>query len=182
MERRSSHREVPRRRLQEHEDDRDSAKTRSQQGSTLPVLRQQRGTLARRTKRRPVQKIKHIQQHDQETAPRTVIKKIFDKMIHSTTQIDKLGIDIATLALHNPDLMKGVRDFYLEEVNIVQGFFDQLKKEGVIKQDTDTRVIAVSILSFRSGLRGFLGTEEKQETIYHAWKLQTELLLREIMV
>ena len=118
----------------------------------------------------------------QKQLPELSSKKIFDKMIHSTTQIDKLGIEIASLALHNPDLMKGVRDFYLEEVNIVQGFFDQLKKEGVIKQGTDTRVIAVSILSFRSGLRGFLSTEEKQETIYATWKLQTELLLREIMV
>ncbi len=118
----------------------------------------------------------------QKQLPELSSKKYFDKMIHSTAQIDKLGIEIASLALHNPELMKGVRDFYLEEVNIVQDFFDELKNAGTIKQDIDTRVVAVSILSFRSGLRGFLSTKEKPETIYATWKLQTELLLREIIV
>lgn len=109
-------------------------------------------------------------------------KKYFDKMIQSTTKIDKLGVEIASMALHNIELMKGVRSFYLDEVNIVQDFFDKAKEAGVIKPDLDARVIAVSILSLRSGLRGFTNTSESPETIYATWKLQIDLLLREIMV
>ncbi len=109
-------------------------------------------------------------------------KKYFDKMIQSTTKIDKLGVEIASMALHNTELMKGVRSFYLDEVNIVQDFFDKAKEAGVIKPDSDTRVIAVSILSLRSGLRGFTNTSESPETIYATWKLQIDLLLKEIMV
>jgi AcrR family transcriptional regulator len=113
--------------------------------------------------------------------PQLASKKYFDKMIQSTAQIDKLGVEIASLALHNPELMKGVRGFYLDEVNIVQEFFEKAKKGGIIKPDVDTRVIAVSILSFRSGLRGFMNTAENPKTIYSTWKQQVELLLKEIL-
>jgi AcrR family transcriptional regulator len=109
-------------------------------------------------------------------------KKYFDKMIQSTNQIDKLGVEIASMALHNPELLKGVRSFYMDEVNIVQDFFEKAKEKGLIKRDTDTRVTAVAILSFRSGLRGFMNTNESPETIYGTWKQQVELLLKEIMV
>jgi AcrR family transcriptional regulator len=116
-----------------------------------------------------------------EQLPLLSTKEYFDKMIHSSAQVDKLGVEIASLALHNPDLMKEVRVFYLDEINIVQDFFERAKKEGVIKPDVDTRVLAVSILSFRSGLRGFLNTAESPETIYNTWKLQVDLLLKEIL-
>ena len=109
-------------------------------------------------------------------------KQYFDKMIKSTTQIDKLAVEIANIALHDPEIMKGVRSFYLEEVNVIQEYFEKAKEEGIIKLDADTRVVAVSILSFRSGLRGFLNTRESLETIYNTWRLQIELLLKEILV
>ena len=114
--------------------------------------------------------------------PQLSSKKYFDKMIKSTSQIDKFGVEIAGVALHNPELMKGMRNFYLDEVNIIQEFFEKAKEAGTIKPDTDTRVTAVSILAFRSGLRGFMSTDESPETIYETWKQQTELLLKEIMV
>ena len=114
--------------------------------------------------------------------PQLSSKKYFDKMIKSTSQIDKFGVEIAGVALHNPELMKGMRNFYLDEVNIIQEFFEKAKEKGAIKPETDTRIVAVSILSFRSGLRGFMSTEENPETIYKTWKQQTELLLKEIMV
>ena len=114
--------------------------------------------------------------------PQLSSKKYFDKMIKSTSQIDKFGVEIAGIALNNPELMKGMRNFYLDEVNIIQEFFEKAKEAGAIKPDADTRIAAVSILSFRSGLRGFMSTEENPETIYKTWKQQTELLLKEIMV
>jgi len=117
-----------------------------------------------------------------EQLPMLPSKEYFDKMIQSTSQIDKLGVEIASVALNNPEIMKGVRSFYLDEVNIVQEFFDKMKEENLIKPDTDTRVVAVSILSFRSGLRGFMSTEESQETIYETWKQQLELVLEKILV
>lgn len=116
-----------------------------------------------------------------EQLPLLSTKEYFDKMIQSSAQVDKLGVEIASLALHNPDLMKEVRVFYLDEIDIVQDFFERAKKEGVIKPDVDTRVIAVSILSFRSGLRGFMNTAESLETIYNTWKQQVDLLLKEIL-
>lgn len=117
-----------------------------------------------------------------EELPQLPTRDFFDKMVQSTSQTDKLGIEVASNALHNPEIMKGVRDFYLEEVNVIQEYFDRLKTEGMIKQDSDTRVTAISILSFRSGLRGFLNTAESPDTIYDTWKQQVELLLREILV
>ena len=117
-----------------------------------------------------------------EQLPLLSTKEYFDKMIQSTNQIDKFGIEIAGIALQSPELMKGMRNFFLEEVNIIQEYFENAIKAGIIKPDTDTRVAAVSILSFRSGLRGFTSTDESPETIYETWKLQTELLLKEIMV
>ena len=117
-----------------------------------------------------------------EQLPLLSSKEYFDKMIQSTNQIDKFGIEIAGIALQSPELMKGMRNFFLEEVNIIQEYFEKAKEAGIIKPDTDTRVAAVSILSFRSGLRGFTSTDESPETIYETWKLQTELLLKEIMV
>ena len=116
-----------------------------------------------------------------EQLPMLPTKEYFDKMIQSTAQIDKLGVEIASVALNNPEIMKGVRSFYLDEVNIVQEFFDKMKEENLIKPDIDTRVVAISILSFRSGLRGFMSTEESQETIYETWKQQVELVLEKIL-
>jgi len=109
-------------------------------------------------------------------------KEYFDKMIQSTNQIDKFGVEIAGIALQSPELMKGMRNFFLEEVNIIQEYFENAKEAGVIKPETDTRIAAVSILSFRSGLRGFMSTDESPETVYKTWKTQIELLLKEIMV
>jgi len=106
----------------------------------------------------------------------------FDKMIKSTSQIDKFGIEIAGIALRSPELMKGMRNFYLEEVNIIQDFFEEAIKAGAVKADTETRVVAVSILSFRSGLRGFTSTDESPEIIFKTWRQQIELLLKEILV
>ena len=117
-----------------------------------------------------------------EQLPLLSTKEYFDKMIQSTNQIDKFGIEIAGIALQSPELMKGMRNFFLEEVNIIQEYFKKAIEAGVIKSDTDTRVAAVSILSFRSGLRGFTSTDESPETIYEAWRLQIELLLKEIVV
>lgn len=114
--------------------------------------------------------------------PMLPTEEYFNKMIQSTAQIDKLGVEIASVALNNPEIMKGVRNFYLDEVNIIQEFFDNMKEDNLIKPDTDTRVVAVSILSFRSGLRGFMSTEESQETIYKTWKHQVELVLEKILV
>lgn len=109
-------------------------------------------------------------------------KKYFDRMIQSSTQIDKLGIEIASMALHNTELMQGVKSFYLDEVNIIQEYFEKAKQDKIIKPTADTRIIAVSILSFRSGLRGFMNTNESPETIYETWKMQIELLLKEILI
>jgi hypothetical protein len=109
-------------------------------------------------------------------------KEYFDKMIQSTNKIDKFGVEIAGIALQSPELMKGMRNFFLEEVNIIQEYFENAKEAGVIKPETETRIAAVSILSFRSGLRGFTSTDESPETIYKTWKMQVELLLKEIMV
>jgi len=106
----------------------------------------------------------------------------FDKMIQSTSQIDKFGVEIAGVALHNPELLKGMRNFYFDEVNIIQEYLDDVKKQGLIAFQVDTRVAAVAILSFRSGLRGFMSTAESPETIYKTWKQQVELLLKEILV
>ena len=117
-----------------------------------------------------------------EQLPLLSTKEYFDRMIQSTSQIDKFGIEIAGIALQSPELMKGMRNFFLEEVNIIQEYFEKAIEAGIVKPDTDTRVTAVSILSFRSGLRGFTSTEESPETIYKTWKHQTELLLKEIMV
>jgi len=117
-----------------------------------------------------------------EQLPRLSTKEYFDKMIRSTSKIDKFGVEIAGIALRSPELMKGMRNFFLEEVNIIQEYFEKAKMAGVIKSDTDSRVAAVSILSFRSGLRGFMSTDETPETIYKTWKQQIELLLKEIMV
>ena len=117
-----------------------------------------------------------------EQLPILSTKEYFDKMIQSTSQIDKFGVEIAGVALHNPELLKGMRSFYLDEVNIIQEYFMRAKEAGVIKSSTDTRVAAVSILSFRSGLRGFMSTNEAPETIYETWRLQVDLLLKEIMV
>ena len=117
-----------------------------------------------------------------EQLPLLSTKKYYDKMIQSTAQIDKFGVEIAGIALHNPELMKGMRNFFLDEVNIIQEYFEKAKEAGKIKPDTDTRVIAVAILSFRSGLRGFTSTDEAPDTIYETWRMQIDLLLREIMV
>ena len=117
-----------------------------------------------------------------EQLPLLSTKEYFDKMIQSTNQIDKFGIEIAGIALRSPELMKGMRNFFLEEVNIIQEYFEKAIEAEIVKPDTDTRVAAVSILSFRSGLRGFTSTEESPETIYETWRLQVELLLKEIMV
>lgn len=106
----------------------------------------------------------------------------FDKMIQSTSQIDKFGVEIAGVALHNPELLKGMRNFYFDEVNIIQKYLDDVKKQGLIKSQVDTRVAAVAILSFRSGLRGFMSTAESPETIYKTWKQQVDLMLKEILV
>lgn len=108
-------------------------------------------------------------------------KNYFDKMIQSTSQIDKFGIEIAGVALSNPELMKGMRSFFLDEVNLLQEFFEKAKEEGIIKPEANTRVASVAILSFRSGLRGFMSTDESKKTIYETWKTQIELLLKEIM-
>ena len=117
-----------------------------------------------------------------EQLPLLSTKEYFEKMIQSTNQIDKFGIEIAGIALQSPELMKGMRYFFLEEVNIIQEYFENAKEAGVIKPETETRIAAVSILSFRSGLRGFTSTDESPETIYETWRLQVELLLKEIMV
>jgi AcrR family transcriptional regulator len=117
-----------------------------------------------------------------EQLPLLSTEEYFDKMIHSTNQIDKFGIEIAGIALRSPELLRGMRNFFLEEVNIIQEYFEKAKEAGVIKADTDTRVVAVSILSFRSGLRGFTSTNETPDTIYETWRLQIDLLLKEIMV
>ena len=117
-----------------------------------------------------------------EQLPLLSTKEYYDRMVQSTAQIDKFGVEIAGIALHNPELMKGMRNFYLDEVNIIQEYFEVAKKAGKIKPETDTRVIAVAILSFRSGLRGFTSTDETPNTIYETWRLQIDLLLREIMV
>jgi AcrR family transcriptional regulator len=109
-------------------------------------------------------------------------KGYFQKMIKTTNKVDKFGVEVAGIALQSPELMKGMRNFYLEEVNIIQEYFEKAKEAGIIKPDTNTRVAAVSVLSFRSGLRGFTNTEESPETLYETWRLQVELLLREIMV
>jgi AcrR family transcriptional regulator len=109
-------------------------------------------------------------------------KDYFDKMLQSTSQIDKFGVEIAGVALSNPELLKGMRSFFLDEVNIIQEYLEEGKKKGIIKSNVDTRIASVAILSFRSGLRGFTSTDESPETIYNTWKMQVDLLLREIMV
>lgn len=116
-----------------------------------------------------------------EELPMLASREYFDKMIQSTAQIDKLGVEIANMALNNPELMKGVRGFYMDEVNIVQNFFDEMKENKLVIPDTDTRVVAVSILSFRSGLRGFMSTEESPDTIYKVWNQQVQLVLDKIL-
>ncbi len=116
-----------------------------------------------------------------EELPLLASRDYFDKMIKSTAQIDKLGVEIANMALNNPELMKGVRGFYMDEVNIVQEFFEEMMEKKLVKPETDTRIVAVSILSFRSGLRGFMSTEESQDTIYKVWNQQVQLLLDKIL-
>ena len=109
-------------------------------------------------------------------------RKYFGKMVESTSKIDRFGVEIAGIALNNPELLKGMRRFYLDEVNIVQEFFDELKDQGKLKPDVDTRIVSITILSFRSGLRGFMSTDESFETLYRTWKKQLDLLLLDILV
>lgn len=117
-----------------------------------------------------------------EQLPQLSTREYFNKMLHSTSQMDKFGIEIAGVALNNPEMLKGMRSFFLDEVNLIQEYLEDVKEEGMIKTEIDTRIVAVAILSFRSGLRGFTSTDESSETIFNTWKMLTELLLREILV
>lgn len=104
----------------------------------------------------------------------------FSRMVRSTDQMNKLGVEIASAALHNPEMMKGLRSFYQQEVDIVQEYFENLKKERLIKHKIDTRVIALSILAIRSGLRGFMSTEENQDLINKTWRTLIDLLINKM--
>lgn len=104
----------------------------------------------------------------------------FTRMVRSTDQMNKLGVEVASAALHSQEMMQGLRRFFQQEVDVVQGYFDKMKDEGLIKKEIDTRVIALSILAIRSGLRGFISTEEDTKRITKTWKTLIELLIREI--
>jgi AcrR family transcriptional regulator len=104
----------------------------------------------------------------------------FTRMIRSTDQMNQLGVEIASAALHNKELMQGLRSFYQQEVDVVQEYFENLKEKELIKPEINTRVIALSILAIRTGLRGFMSTEENQEVINKTWRTMIELLIREI--
>jgi AcrR family transcriptional regulator len=104
----------------------------------------------------------------------------FTKMVSSTDQMNQLGVEVASAALHNKELLQGLRSFYQSEVDVVQNYFESLKENGLVRPDINSRLIAVSILSLRTGLRGFITTEDDIEVIHQAWKKMLDLLLKDI--
>jgi AcrR family transcriptional regulator len=106
----------------------------------------------------------------------------FSKMVSSTNQMNQLGVEVASAALHNKELLEGLRSFYQSEVDVVQSYFETLKEEGLIKPEINSRLVALSILSLRTGLRGFTTTEDDIEIIHQAWTTMIELLIKEIQL
>lgn len=106
-------------------------------------------------------------------------REFFLKMVRSSEQINKLGVELASQALYNPEMMREFRSFYHEEVDIIADHIKMLKREGRAKRGLDPRVYALSILALRTGLRGFLETEN-EKTVLDAWRLTTGLLLGDL--
>ena len=106
-------------------------------------------------------------------------REFFLKMVRSSEQINKLGVELASQALYNPEMMREFRSFYHEEVDIIADHIKMLKREGMAKRGLDPRVYALSILALRTGLRGFLETED-EKTVLDAWRLTTGLLLGDL--
>jgi AcrR family transcriptional regulator len=108
--------------------------------------------------------------------------EFFTRMITSSEQLTKFGMEVASEALYNKKMLQEISNFYVEEVNIVSQYFEKLKTEGIVNSDIDTEVLAVGILALRGGLRGFISTDIDEQAIQNTWSFFMELLLKEIKI
>jgi len=104
----------------------------------------------------------------------------YEKMVQSSEKLTKFGMEVASEALYNKKMLKEISNFYVDEVNLVAQYFNELKAQGVIRQDADSETIAIGILALRGGLRGFHSTKMDKQTIHRAWSFYIDMLLNEI--
>lgn len=106
--------------------------------------------------------------------------EFFNRLIQTSDKINKLAMELATEALYNQSMMKEITKFYVEEIDLVAGYFEKLKEAGTVRPDTDTKAVAIGILALRAGLRGFKTTSLEQGAIDRSWTLYISLLLEDI--
>ena len=106
--------------------------------------------------------------------------EFFLKMIKSSEQLTKFGMEIASEALYNKNMLKEMSNFYLDEVNLVTQYFEKLKTESITHPDIDAEIIALGILALRGGLRAFTSTNINERTIQKTWSFFINLLLKEM--
>jgi AcrR family transcriptional regulator len=106
--------------------------------------------------------------------------EFFLKMIKSSEKLTKFGMEIASEALYNKNMLQEMSNFYLDEVNLVTQYFEKLKTEGIAHPDIDAEIIALGILALRGGLRAFTSTDMNEKTIQKTWGFFINLLLKEM--
>jgi AcrR family transcriptional regulator len=106
--------------------------------------------------------------------------EFFTKMVKSSEQLTKFGMEVASEALYNKKMLQEISNFYLDEVNLVTQYFEKLKTEGIAHPDIDAEVIAIGIHALRGGLRGFNSTNMDENIIQKTWRFFIDLLIKEM--
>ena len=106
--------------------------------------------------------------------------EFYSKMVESSEKLTKFGMEVASEALYNKRMLQEISNFYLDEVSLVEQYFDRLKAEGVADPGVESKVLAVGVLALRGGLRGFASTSMDGKVIRETWRFFVDLMLSEM--
>lgn len=90
-----------------------------------------------------------------------------------------LNYEIISAASRNPGLKKTIKELYEKENEILADFLENLKKKGGLQKNTDTSVLARSIIALYDGLVANLVIGVDKSDVRKAWLAATTSLVNE---
>ena len=109
-------------------------------------------------------------------------KDFFNFFFDKLRNAPKFSFDVLNETRHNPELQKQFTLLNNDALEYILSFFDRLKDSGTIKQDYDSKLLAIGFLALRDGLLSVATYGFDNEDISNTWVFLSKLYLKEILV
>jgi AcrR family transcriptional regulator len=93
-----------------------------------------------------------------------------------------LNLAISELTTNNPSMKEEMTKYYKDSIKVMAEYFEDCKRRGIIKKNSDTFSLSMGITSLQDGLMTAIQMGIDMSEIRKTWKEITKMILKDALI